>query len=216
MVGRSSCPPAEQSSSKVRFGPGRAQQKGCHRKVALALLPALPCPALPCLASIDLTEPSRADLSRFPTGGEGQARPGQAKGVAGWDRMGCDVVVGAVRVGGCKCDGPVEGMKAWEFGLRVPVVQTISLRVLYCQSEWREDWRWKGREAVYSLAIQGRVSQNLRLIQVIFGHTASEKKRCACQCVRECAACLYVCVCADQVQAEDDGEFHSEKKDAVV
>lgn len=35
-------------------------------------------------------------------------------------------------------------------------------------------WYWRRREAVCSLAIQGRVSQNLRLIQVIFGHTASE------------------------------------------
>lgn len=38
------------------------------------------------------------------------------------------------------------------------------------------------------MAIQGRVSQNLRLIQVIFGHTASEAKG-VCVCV-----CLSVCV----------------------
>lgn len=39
------------------------------------------------------------------------------------------MVVGAVRVGRCKCDGSVESMKAWEYGLRVPV-QTISLRAV--------------------------------------------------------------------------------------
>lgn len=40
-------------------------------------------------------------------------------------------------------------------------------------------------------AIQGRVSQNLRLIQVIFGHTASEEQRGVSGCAR---AGVRVCV----------------------
>lgn len=107
--------------------------------------------------------------------------------------------------------GPVESMKAWEFGLRVPV-QTISLRAVYCQSEWREDWRWKGREAVCSLAIQGRVSQNLRLIQVIFGHTASEKKGVPVSvCVSVCA-----CVCVQTRSRPKMTENSTAEEDAVI
>lgn len=117
--------------------------------------------------------------------------------------MGCDVwlLVQYVLVNANVTD-PVEGIEAWEFGLRVPV-QTISLR-------GGRVWCWKGREAVCRLAIQGRVSQNLRLIQVIFGHTSSEgKKVCLPACVRMC-----VCV-QNKVQAEDDGEFHLKVRLAV-
>lgn len=87
--------------------------------------------------------------------------------------------------------------------MRLLVTRTYLFRrflsVVYCQLEWVEGGSGvgKGERAVCRLAIQGRVSQNLRLIQVIFGHTASEAKGvcvCVCQCACEMRARESVCV----------------------
>lgn len=90
--------------------------------------------------------------------------------------------------------------------MRLLVTRTYLFRrflsVVYCQLEWVEGGSGvgKGERAVCWLAIQGRVSQNLRLIQVIFGHTASEAKGvcvcvCVCQCACEMRVRVSVCVC---------------------
>lgn len=91
------------------------------------------------------------------------------------------LLVQHVLVGGgeCRCDGPVDSMKAWEFGLRVRTCSDDFSPWCIASRSGGRIGRWEGREAVCSLAIQGRVSQNLRLIQVIFGHSASEGK-CVC------------------------------------
>lgn len=108
---------------------------------------------------------------------QGKARPGQAKGVAGWNRMDVIVAVGAVRVGGCRSNAmaPLRGHEGMGVKrLRVPV-QTISLRAGFASRSGREYFGVKRARGCLQSAIQGRVSQNLRLIQVIFGHTASEE-----------------------------------------
>lgn len=103
-------------------------------------------------------------------------------------------------------------MKAWEFGLRVRTCSDDFSPCCVASRSGGRIWRWKGREAVCRLAIQGRVSQNLRLIQVIFGHTASEESCVSCLSLSVCVCVRNACVRADQAQAEIDGEFHSGRK----
>lgn len=85
-------------------------------------------------------------------------------------------------------------------GLRVPV-QTICLRgwLVFClasRNRWSV-WACRGPEGGLQSAVQGRVSQNLRLIQVYF-RTHGKRER-------------MVCLRADQAQSgtQVGGESHS-------
>lgn len=205
----------------ARFGTGQdrtgtAQQRGCHRQVALAFF-ACPCLATPCPGPIDLTGLSRADLSRFPLGEARPGQPDQAKGVAAW---GQDGIVGwCSTCWWCRCEWGCPGHKS----MRLLVTRTYLFRrflsVVYCQLEWVEGGSGvgKGERAVCRLAIQGRVSQNLRLIQVIFGHTASEAKGvCVCVCQCACEMRVRVSVCVQTRSRPKVTENSTAKQDAAV
>lgn len=107
--------------------------------------------------------------------------------------------------------------------MRLLVTRTYLFRrflsVLYCQLEWVEGGSGvgKGERAVCRLAIQGRVSQNLRLIQVIFGHTASEAKGvCVCVCQCACEMRVRVSVCVQTRSRPKVTENSTAKQDAAV
>lgn len=74
---------------------------------------------------------------------------------------------------------------------------------------WREDL---ALEAARGCLQSGGPGSGVAEIKVNSGYFRTHGKRgqrCVCQCA---LACVGECVCADQVQAEDDGEFPQQRK----